>query len=380
MGEPIRVLHVVTYMGRGGLETMIMNYYRNIDRSKVQFDFLTHRDERWDYDDEIEELGGKIYHLPRLNPFSPKYLKALDNFFKKHKEYNIVHCHQDCLSGIVLKSAKKNGVNFTIAHSHSSNQNKNLKYVIKLIAKKFIPKYADYMFACGKEAGEWMFNTSDFIILNNAIDTKRYIYNEEKSLKMKEKLDITGKFVIGHVGRFRQEKNHSFIIDIFKEVCEKESNSALLLVGDGPLEEDIKRKVDDLGLLDKVKFLGARNDVNDLMQCMDIFILPSLYEGIPLTMIESQVSGLDCIISDKVPKECIVTKNVKSISLEETSKYWANEIIKNKDKIRKNLYNEIQNSKFDIKSNAIWLQEFYLRIWQRGIKLGNTYSVYTNIQ
>ena len=168
MGEPIRVLHVVTYMGRGGLETMIMNYYRNIDRSKVQFDFLTHRDEIWDYDDDIERLGGKIYHLPRLNPFSPKYLNALDNFFEEHNEYKIVHCHQDCLSGIVLKHAKKNGVPFTIAHSHSSNQNKNLKYVIKLIAKKSIPKYADYLLACGKDAGEWMFNTSDFTILNNA--------------------------------------------------------------------------------------------------------------------------------------------------------------------------------------------------------------------
>lgn len=366
MDEPIRVLHVVTYMGRGGLETMIMNYYRNIDRSKVQFDFLTHRDEIWDYDDEIERLGGKIYHLPRLNPFSHKYLKSLDNFFKEHKEYKIVHCHQDCLSGIVLKHAKKNGVPFTIAHSHSSNQNKNLKYLIKLIAKKSLPKYADYLLACGKDAGEWMFNTSDFTILNNAIDTERYIYNEEKALEMKKKLGITDKFVIGHVGRFRQEKNHSFIIDIFKEVCEKEPNSTLLLVGDGPLEDEIKKKVDDLGLLDKVKFLGAREDVNDLMQGMDVFILPSLYEGIPLTMIESQASGLNCIISDKVPTECIVTKNVKSISLEESPKYWADEIIKSKNKTRKNLYNEIQDAKFDIKSNAIWLQGFYLKNIAKG--------------
>lgn len=366
MGEPIRVLHVVTYMGRGGLETMIMNYYRNMDRSKVQFDFLTHRDERWDYDDEIEELGGKIYHLPRLNPFSPKYLKSLDNFFKEHKEYKIVHCHQDCLSGIVLKYAKKNGVPFTIAHSHSSNQNKDLKYLIKLIAKKSIVKYSDKLFACGKEAGEWMFCTLDFEILNNAIDTKRYIYNEENSLKMKEKLGIADKFAIGHVGRFRYEKNHSFIIDIFKEVCKKESNSVLLLVGDGPLEKEIKKKVNNLGLEDKVKFLGARDDVNDLMQGMDVFILPSLYEGFPLTMIESQASGLDCIISDKVPKECIVTNNVKSISLEESPEYWANKIIKSKNKKRKNLYNEIQDAKFDIKSNAIWLQEFYLKNIAKG--------------
>ena len=366
MSEPIRILHIVTYMGRGGLETMIMNYYRNIDRSKVQFDFLTHRQERWDYDDEIEKLGGKIYRLPRLNPFSPSYLKALDGFFKEHKEYKIVHCHQDCLSGIPLKYAKKNGVPFTIAHSHNANQDKNLKYLVKLIAKNNISKYSDHLFACGKEAGEWMFKTSDFEILNNAIDTKRYIYNEEKSLEMKEKLGVTDKFVIGHVGRFRFQKNHSFIIDIFKEVCKKEPNSTLLLVGDGPLEEEIKKKVDDLGLLDKVKFLGARDDVNDLMQAMDVFILPSLFEGFPLTMIETQASGLNCIISDKVPKECIVTKNVKSISLEKSPKYWANEIIKSKNKERKNLYNEIQDAKFDIKSNAIGLQEFYLKNMAKG--------------
>lgn len=361
MGEPIRVLHVVTYMGRGGLETMIMNYYRNIDRSKVQFDFLTHRCERWDYDDEIEKLGGKIYNLPRLNPFSYKYLKALDNFFREHKEYKIVHCHQDCLSGIILKYAKKNGVPFTIAHSHSSNQNKDLKLLVKLIVKKSIPKYTDYLLACGKEAGEWMFNTTEYTILNNAIDTKRYIYNEEKSLEMKEKLGITDKFVIGHVGRFRQEKNHSFIIDIFKEVCAKEPNSTLLLVGDGPLEDEIKKKVYDSGLLGKVKFLGARDNVNDLMQSMDVFILPSLYEGIPLTMIESQASGLNCIISDKVPKECIVTKNVKVLSLQESSNYWADEILKIRISNRKNLCNEIQNTKFNIKSNATWLQKFYLK-------------------
>lgn len=366
MGEPIRVLHVVTYMGRGGLETMIMNYYRNIDRSKVQFDFLTHRCERWDYDDEIEKLGGKIYNLPRLNPFNPKYLKDLDDFFRQHKEYKIVHCHQDCLSGIILKYAKKNGVPFTIAHSHNANQDKNLKYLVKLMAKKNITKYADYLFACGKEAGKWMFNTTEYTILNNAIDTKRYIYNEEKSLEMKEKLGIEDKFVVGHVGRFRHQKNHSFIIDIFKEVCVKEPNSALLLVGDGPLEKDIKKKVEDLGLLDKVKFLGARDNVNDLMQSMDVFILPSLYEGIPLTMIESQASGLNCIISDKVPKECIITENVKSISKKEDSEHWANEIIKCKNKIRKNLSNEIQDAKFDIKSNAIWLQEFYLENMAKG--------------
>lgn len=362
MSEPIRILHIVTYMGRGGLETMIMNYYRNIDRSKVQFDFLTHRKERWDYDDEIEKLGGKIYRLPRLNPFSPSYLKALDEFFKEHKEYKIVHCHQDCLSGIPLKYAKKNGVPFTIAHSHNANQDKNLKYLVKLIAKKNIGKYSDHLFACGKEAGEWMFKTSDFEILNNAIDTKRYIYNEEKSLEMKEKLGVTDKFVIGHVGRFRFQKNHSFIIDIFKEVCKKEPNSTLLLVGDGPLEEEIKKKVDDLGLLDKVKFLGARDDVNDLMQAMDIFILPSLYEGFGIVLIEAQASGLKCVISDSIPTDAIITKKVKRLSLDDDISIWVEEILSNKSE-RKEGIKDIEKSKYDITSNAKWLENFYVERW-----------------
>lgn len=362
MSEPIRILHIVTYMGRGGLETMIMNYYRNIDRSKVQFDFLTHRQERWDYDDEIEKLGGKIYRLPRLNPFSPSYLKALDGFFKEHKEYKIVHCHQDCLSGIPLKYAKKNGVPFTIAHSHNANQDKNLKYLVKLIAKKNICKYSDHLFACGKEAGEWMFKTSDFEILNNAIDTKRYIYNEEKSLEMKEKLGVTDKFVIGHVGRFRFQKNHSFIIDIFKEVCKKEPNSTLLLVGDGPLEEEIKKKVDDLGLLDKVKFLGARDDVNDLMQAMDIFILPSLYEGFGIVLIEAQASGLKCVISDSIPTDAIITKKVKRLSLDDDISIWVEEILSNKSE-RKEGIKDIEKSKYDITSNAKWLENFYVERW-----------------
>ena len=251
---------------------------------------------------------------------------------------------------------------FTIAHSHNANQDKNLKYLVKLIAKKNICKYSDHLFACGKEAGEWMFKTSDFEILNNAIDTKRYIYNEEKSLEMKEKLGVTDKFVIGHVGRFRFQKNHSFIIDIFKEVCKKEPNSTLLLVGDGPLEEEIKKKVDDLGLLDKVKFLGARDDVNDLMQAMDIFILPSLYEGFGIVLIEAQASGLKCVISDSIPTDAIITKKVKRLSLDDDISIWVEEILSNKSE-RKEGIKDIEKSKYDITSNAKWLENFYVERW-----------------
>ncbi len=360
MSEPIRILQVVTYMGRGGLETMLMNYYRNIDRSKVQFDFLTHRSEKADYDDEIEALGGRIYHLPRLNPFSRSYLSALDNFFKEHKEYHVVHCHQDCLSGVVLKVAKANGVKFTIAHSHNANQDKNLKYFIKIFEKRKIPKYADKLFACGDEAGRWMFNTDDFEVLNNAIDTDLYTYNEEKAVDIRKKFGIENKFVVGHVGRFNPQKNHEFLIDVFNEVQKIKEDSVLMLVGDGHLRLEIEKKVHDLGIADKVIFTGVKSDVNDLMQAMDVFLFPSLYEGLPVTMVEAQSSGLKCIISDKVPTECILTDNVDSMKLEDSPKVWANKVLKYKNYERRNTKQDIEKANFDIKTNAKWLQEFYL--------------------
>ena len=360
MSEPIRVLQVVTYMGRGGLETMLMNYYRNIDRNKVQFDFLTHRDERWDYDDEIESLGGKIYHLPKLNPFSKSYLNTLDKFFKEHKEYQIVHCHQDCLSGVVLKVAKKNGVRFTIAHAHSASQDKNLKYFIKVLAKKNIKKYSDKMFACGEEAGKWMFETDNFEVLNNAIYTDLYTYNKEKADKVKKEFGIENKFVIGHVGRFNYPKNHKFIIDVFNEVQKVKEDSVLMLVGDGDLRAEIEQKVQDLGLSDKVIFTGVRSDVNELMQGMDMFLFPSLYEGLPVTMVEAQASGLKCIISDKVPLECKMTENVEVVKLEESPQKWAKEVLKYEKYERQNTKEEIVKANFDIKANAKYLQEFYL--------------------
>lgn len=357
--SPIRVLHIVTHMNRGGLETMIMNYYRSIDKSKVQFDFLVHREQRADYDDEIETLGGKIYRLPILNPLSNHYLKSIDNFFKEHKEYKIVHSHLDCLSSIPLKYAKKNGVPFTIAHSHNSSQDKNLKYIIKLMAKRKISKYADELFACSKEAGQWMFNTDNFITLNNAINSKEYSYNEKKSKDLKEALGLSNKFVIGHVGRFFKQKNHTFIIDIFKELSQINEDAVLMLVGGGELEEEIKNKVDELGLSNKVLFLGVRDDIPDLMQVMDVFLLPSLYEGLPLVLVEAQAAGLKCVISDTISSESIITNNVKIMRLEDSINEWSKCVNNFSNYIRSNTIEDIKRSKFDIEVNVKWLQDYY---------------------
>ncbi|MCD7809855.1 MAG: glycosyltransferase family 1 protein [Erysipelotrichaceae bacterium] len=361
MIEPIRVLHVVTYMGRGGLETMLMNYYRHIDRDKIQFDFLVHRDFEADYDSEILSLGGKIYHLPKLNPLSLNYRKQLDSFFKQHKEYKIVHVHQDCLSAIVLKVAKKAEISVRIAHSHSSSQDKNVKYLIKLFYRQFIPKYATDLFACGREAGDWMFKEKNYHVVRNAISSKDYIYKSNIRMKIREDLNLKNDFTIGLVGRFSYPKNHDFLLDIFNELVNINPNSKLLLVGDGDLRLQIEEKINKLTLKDKVILTGVRTDISDLLQAMDVFVMPSLYEGLPLSIIEAQASGLPCFISDKVPIECKKTDLVTQISLSESPEYWAKQILHTKDIERRNTYEEIVESGFDIEENAKLLQEFYIR-------------------
>ena len=360
MSNEIRVLHVVTYMGRGGLETMLMNYYRHIDRTKIQFDFLTHRQERFNYDDEIEVLGGKIYRLPRLNPWSHTYVKALRDFLKEHTEYKIVHSHLDCMSAIPLKLAQKAGVPVRIAHSHSSNQDKNFKYPLKLYYKRKISHYATSLFSCSEEAGKWMFGKQNFSVLPNAIETSQYTYNAEKRHTIRKTFKLDNALVIGHVGRFSEVKNHKFLVDIFNEVYKKNDKARLLLVGDGQKMQEIKEKVQSLQLSDAVIFTGIRSDVADILQAMDVFVLPSLYEGLPVTMIEAQASGLPCVISDRVPIECKKTDLVNQIGLNKSATVWAEQILEVAKKERRDTFDEMVHAGVDIQESAKQLQHFYL--------------------
>lgn len=360
----IRVLQVVTHMNRGGLETMLMNYYRQIDRSRVQFDFLVHRAERADYDDEIESLGGKVYRLPRLVPWSKAYLAALDGFFAAHPEYRVVHVHQDCLSSVILKAAKKAGVPVRIAHSHNANQDRNLKYPIKLFYRRKIPYYATDLFACGQDAGQWMFRGADFLILNNAIDAAAYRYDADTRARMRMELGIDEEaFVLGHVGRFSPQKNHAYLLDIFAVLHEKCPDAKLLLVGDGELRGEIESKVQALGLTKDVIMTGVRSDVAALLQAMDVFVFPSLYEGLPVTMVEAQAAGLPCFISDRVPVECKMTEAVQQIPLSDSPEMWADKILAS-NLVRRDTYRDIVAAGFDIAENAGWLQEYYEEQWK----------------
>lgn len=361
----LRILHVVTYMGLGGLETMLMNYYRKIDREKIQFDFLVHRNERAYYDEEIENLGGRIHRVPKLNPFSKSYKDSLKSFFKAHPEYKIVHVHQDCLSGIILKVAKEFGVPVRIAHSHSSSQDKNLKYIIKLFYKKYIPKHATHLLACGKKAGEWMFSGEKFEILNNAIESSKYTFSPQKRDEVRKALGIDdNKFAIGHIGRFSEPKNHSFLIKIFAEIL-KATDALLVLVGDGDLRSNIEAQAKQLGVYNKILFLGRRNDVHDIMQAMDVFVLPSKYEGFPVSAVEAQSSGLACLISDKVPLDCKITDLVWQVPLDSSLEHWANKILEARHYERKSTIDSIKANGFDVEENAKKLTDFYFSVSER---------------
>lgn len=358
----VRVLHIVTYMGRGGLETMLMNYYRHIDRSKVQFDFLVHRDFEADYDQEIQLLGGRIFHVSRLVPWSKSYRTELKKFFREHPKYKIVHVHQDCLSSVALQCAQECGIPIRIAHSHSSNAVKNLKYLIKLHYMKQIPRYATTLFACAKQAGDWMFSGSKYEIVRNAIDTTIYQYSFEVAEQVRAELGLSENVVIGHVGNFTPAKNHLFLLTVFGEILKKEPRARLLLVGGGDGLHLIREKAQKMGIQDQVIFAGVRSDVSRLMQAMDVFVFPSLYEGLPVTMVEAQASGVPCIISDHVSKECIVTRGlVTSKRLDESPEQWAKHILQQSRRSRENHIEEIRTAGYDISTAAKQLESFYLR-------------------
>lgn len=367
----IRVLHIVTKMNLGGLENMIMNYYRNIDRNKIQFDFLVQGGERGEFDDEIIELGGKIFNVNRINFFKPYlYEKEVYAFLKEHPEYEIVHSHINAFSKLSLSAAKKANVPNRLAHSHISKLDFNLKNLYKNFIKIGINKYATEKLACSQIAGEWLYGkNSDFLIFNNAIDIDRFKYNEEKRNRIRKELGISEQeIVVGHVGRFCEQKNHKFLIDIFKEYQKNETNSKLLLVGDGHLRNDIEKQIADLNIEDKVILIGNKKNVEDYYNTMDLFLFPSLFEGLPLTVIEAQINGLTCVSSkDVVTNEVDVTNHVKFISLKEDAKKWS-ELINELELARYCEIDKIKEAGYDVKFEANKLADLYKNLFKNKLE------------
>lgn len=358
----IRVLQVFIVLGRGGSETMIMNYYRNIDRSKVQFDFLVHGEEIGDYEEEVEKLGGSIYRVPLMKDFF-NYQNALDAFFSKYK-CKIIHSHINSQGAFVLQKAKKHKIPFRIAHSHialSSNID-NLKSLIKLYLRKKLKKNATHYYACGLEAGEWLYGKeSNFEIIPNAIVSENFKYSKKSRKKIRKELGVDEKFVIGHVGRFFLQKNHSYILKIYSELLKIKTESVLILVGDGSLRSQIEEESKKLGIYNDIFYLGVREDISDLLHAFDIFLFPSLYEGLPVTLIEAQCAGLKIFSSNTVTKEVEITDLITYLSLSEAPKIWAEHIVKAQGYLRKDYSKEVYDI-YDIKANARKLQEKYIQL------------------
>lgn len=359
----IRVLQCVNDMHRAGLETMLMNYYRNIDRTKIQFDFLTHRPGKSDYDDEILSLGGKVYYAPRLYPQNyPAYFKYMKKFFAEHPEYQIVHSHIDSMSYLPLLAAKKAGVLVRIAHSHNTSIDKDFKYILKQYFRKKITKAANYYCACGQEAGEFLFPGKEFTFIPNAIEVDKFLYNKEVRDKKRKDLGLANEFVVGHVGRLSYQKNHELLIRIFDELHKKDANTVLLLIGVGEKEDEIRKQVHELNLDECVRFLGNRDDVNELYQAMDVFVMPSLFEGIPVVGVEAQFAGLPCVFSNKVPVEVKFSSKTQFVGLDSKLEDWIKAIEKYKGTEKNIAAEDLENSQYDIKKAYAILQNYYLDI------------------
>lgn len=362
----IRVLHMVGSLNVGGSQAMIMNLYRNIDRTKVQFDFVVDRHEELYYANEIKKLGGVIYFA---TSFSGKNVLAVKNywnsFFQEHPNYKILHSHVRSYASIYLAIAKKHGVK-TIIHSHSTSNGTGFKSIVKRCLQYPLRYQADYLFACSQIAGEWLYGEKatkgdNYFILNNAINTREYKVDLATRLRVREQLGVKNNFVFGHVGRLHEAKNHMFLLDLFKSVIKQKPESKLVIVGDGELRKEIENKIAALELQKDVIMTGSRSDVPELLMAFDAFLFPSKWEGLPVTVVEAQAAELPCFVSNTVTKEVGISDLVHYLPIDKGTACWCDAIMKS-DLNKHDVQKEIIEAGFDVQETAQWLTDFYMRI------------------
>ena len=384
MGEAVRVLHVLGNTNLGGAESRIMDLYRHTDRNRVQFDFLVHSGEEGFYEKEIRELGGRIFRVPRFriyNYFS--YRKALKEFFQEHHEFALVQGHMTSTAAIYLPIAKKAGVKKTAAHARSAGVDKGLKGTMTRFLRRNLADKADYLFTCSELAGisvygEKAVREGKTIFIPNAIDCAGFTFDPEKRKKMREELGLTDAIIIGHVGRFHYAKNHEYLLRVFAELCRMSAGAGdstaetgadqkyhLILLGEGPLMEDTRKLAEELGVADRVHFLGNHKNIADYYQAMDYFVYPSRYEGMPGTIVEAQASGLPCLMSDTICREVIATELVETMSIEKEPKVWAEvlqrriDALVSKQENREKYAAKMAAAGFDVQAQAERMMRFY---------------------
>lgn len=371
MSEPVRVLQVFGRMDRGGAEAVMMNVYRNLDRRLVQFDFVVHTGKPCYFDAEIKELGGRLFNVPQYtgkNHFA--YRKAWERFFAAHPEYRVIHAHVRSTASIFLRIARRKGLS-TIAHSHAISSGSGLPGLARTVLQKGIRHCTDYRFACSRKAGQWLFGRHvEFSIMKNAINAHEYVYDEARRDRVRGELRYEpSHYVMGHVGSFKEEKNHAFLLRIFAEALKKDPDARLLLVGDGPLRKGLELAAGELGVASEVTFLGMCREVSDALQAMDVFVFPSVREGFGVAALEAQAAGLPCLLSDALPEEVAATGLARFLSLNQSPAGWADRALAMKNAVpRRDMAREIADAGFDVKENPKMLESLYLKIYREAAR------------
>lgn len=363
----IRVLHIVNSMDRGGIETFIMNIYRTLDRTKVQFDFLLYAS-HGDYESEIESMGGRIYRITARNSSVKGYCRDLKNFFSTYAhEYAAVHQHVSALIAIEpLLYARLYGVPVRVLHAHNSSYAGHPAHgILHRLVRPFVGLFATHFLGCSDKAIDWIYKTSSAYnqaeIIKNGVDVTAFTYNSDVRMAKRQELHIEADVQVwGHIGRFVPVKNHIYLVDIFKAYHQQHPRSILLLLGDGKMMPDVKQHVASCGLDDAVCFMGVREDVPQLLQAIDVFLMPSLYEGLPVSLIEAQAAGLPTFIADTISAEVKITDHLHFIPLTHSPRQWCEAIERELDSFaRSDVREVIKQAGYDINTSAERLLHIY---------------------
>lgn len=368
----IRVLQSVSNMDRAGIETMLMNYYRHIDRDVVQFDFIVNKPKPGDYDAEIRSMGGRIFLSPGLNPLHyPKYMRFVQDIVVQDPQIKIVHAHNEAMGLYALNGAKRAGVKVRIAHAHNTRIIRDYKWPLKMVCKQFLARSATDLWGCGQEAGIYFFGRKNWekrgMVIRNAIETQRFCFDPAVRQQMRTQYGLDGKTVLGHVGRFNVQKNHTRLLDIFNYYLQHDPTAMLVLIGEGELMPEIKAKATQLNIADHIIFTGLQNNVNDWYQALDLFLMPSLFEGLPVVGVEAQASGLGCIFSDAVPDEVLLSGHAIRVPLAAPDEAWAEQIktMLQQPFERAQGAQIVRNKGYDISLEAQRLQQLYVAMSER---------------
>lgn len=362
----IRILHSVSNMDRGGIETMLMNFYRHMDRDKVQFDFLCNKADPGDYDEEIKALGGRIFVTPGFKSYR-RYLAYMTDLFREHPEYKIIHTHNGSLMLYALEAAKQNKIPVRIAHAHATAVPVGLKNELKKLMRPLIKYAATDYWGCSNAAGKFYFSEKRWNnaneLIHNAVNVDSFTFSESARKAIRGEYGFGDKLVIGNVGRMAPQKNQKKLIDVFAKVHEINPDTHLVIIGTGELEDKLKQQVSALGLDEAVTFTGVLSNVNEWNSALDVFVMTSLYEGLPVVAVEAQAADLPCILTDTITPEVKVTDNVKFLGLHDEPEKWANAILEVKPTQRVNRKAELQKAGYDITSEAKRMQDLYLKLY-----------------